>query len=48
MASTIALVPLGEDSFVPGMMTHAGGDTPGGMPAAVQAGLTASATAAAG
>ncbi|WP_156465093.1 hypothetical protein [Mesorhizobium sp. Root552] len=47
MASTIALVPLGEASFIPGMMTHAGGETPGGMPAAGQAGLTAFATAAA-
>lgn len=45
MASTIALVPLGEASFIPGMMTHAGGNTPGGMPAAGQAGLMALATA---
>jgi hypothetical protein len=47
MASTIAFVPHGEGSFVPGMMTHASGDTPGGMPAAGQAGLTTSTTAAA-
>jgi hypothetical protein len=41
MASTIAFVPHGEVILIPGMMTHADGDTPGGMPAAGQAGLMA-------
>jgi hypothetical protein len=45
MASIIAFVPLGEGSFIPGMMTHTGGEKPGGMSAAGQVGLTVPAAA---
>jgi hypothetical protein len=48
MASTIAFVPLGEGSFIPGSMTRSGGEKPGGMTAPGQAGPTVSAVAVVG
>jgi hypothetical protein len=48
MASTIAFVPLGEGSFLPGSMTRSGGEKPGGMTAPGQAGPTVSAVAVVG